>query len=422
MGTDFGGALDFSPIDPLGDAHRSYTNKYDTYLLRRFRDRMVTKVALVLVCRLWRSLASRLLYECVTVYSTAQWCKLSATLDRHLRESTKAHSTAESTMPWVFTRRLNISSVPVCLSQYFIWADFSRVVRSFKSVKILSLMSDPENILPLFVTPNGIDGLSLQQVNWNASTSHSLQKFIELAPLIGNLEVLMLETKGVLNPLAVVEDCGVEFPRLHTLCLTGRPVTALLKLVAEWKLPVLTRLHIRDWSYMEAPNIYYSHVFRSHGSSLLFVSLDARFEFDIAIELCPFLRHAILPFPTRLRTQTLSSHSKLSRISIATKFLTSWGARKRSIVRIVDPDLSYFLLDTLRSRPVSLESVRLLSWSSGEYTDPWDEESVSSWCAIVARYRDAGVRLEDGSSELITIPDLVSPTSWLLSNRSSSQP
>jgi hypothetical protein len=411
--TDMEGTLDFSPLDPLSDEDRSYTYKHNTLLhLRRndrwcrYNDHMATSTSLALVCKQWTSLASTPIYQCVAICHETGLSKLCATFDHYLEE---ASGSSDFTMPWEITQRLNLEWIPVRSRDgyhHYHWDDYSCILCTFKAIKILSVMRRPHHIVPFITDTKDIDGQSLQQVNWNAESDRSLNMFFELAPWIKNIQALTLEID--FRPPYIVGDWNLEFAQLHTLRMTGSPISHLLDATTGWKLPLLSRLYIRDRSVVQASDQCYSLFFKSHGSSLLFVDLDAKFPFAEVITLCPILQHFILPENTFLRVHRLVSHSHISRITATA--LTSaldWGSPS-----LLKPALPLLLSEILRSRPVSLKSIRLLSWSNEEYT-PWgDQKSVSSWCSIVASYCDAGIRLEDGNGEIITILEY-------LSNRSS---
>jgi hypothetical protein len=257
------GLLDTSPLPPLSHALRSY--KY--YPDKWYNYEMPDKLALVLVCRLWRELAVDFLYELVWIQQPEQLFALLAAIE--------LCPTLGSNHAAIYPRARAVKALWLSVSEFKSEEAMYRGIR-----KVFNLCTDLRILRLQLPTEYDAETDSACIRQQSASLRH-LQidmEWIEDFPTFFLPLLEHLQQYGMLEVLHIYwsEYCEgfhsqpISFPRLHTMMLHIEESLPILNNFSEWDLPALQSLSLYFASEInDDDNPHDLETFlRSHGRNL----------------------------------------------------------------------------------------------------------------------------------------------------------
>ncbi|KAJ7723669.1 hypothetical protein B0H16DRAFT_1737112 [Mycena metata] len=251
---------------------------------------MVTKRALVLVCRSWYNAGIDLLYRTITIRRVPGIQALLSAL-------------VENPLLGGFVRSITIACFVPRTYRATIHPDLTRLIRLCPALTSL-------NHLPPFPPPKPFRFPALP----STVTSLKFALHEELSTVYATLQLYC----GQLEELSirVVDDevfdaLELDFPRLHTLHLTLGGNTVTCKFSANWRTPKLTHLtfHVStDLEHAQFLDFSYEDLLRKHGRGLQYLAFPGVLpagsmhnqhlpvmDFAPLLARCPGLEHVVLP-------------------------------------------------------------------------------------------------------------------------------
>jgi hypothetical protein len=385
-------SMDTSPLDPFDNNLRSWSKLSS-------EDNPCTstiKSTLVLVCKSWHRLASRIQIESIERLPNDRWPAFAAYVRKF------QHMYPDQDSLYLAVRRITLGNSPPYENEEMS-RPFAASFAQFKNLEIISI----RDFAPLLLLTYGNQSCTLRHINLDFEYPSIFTPLLQYLAVLPNLRVLTIHIKNAFpfsrtfSPLA--ESQNVHLPHLHTLELDSFDALPLLSFVMGWEMPALHSLslyHMGDLPLESTP------FFQCYGSSLTYFGFDqwmgSSGHLIELLKYCPLLQHLSLPH-LGIRNWDFSN-PELKRMSIPA---LDW-VRCQEVgepIRI-HPDMpEAFMLELpRRMKPKGLESFRLISWSAENYKRKWVLDSLKRFQSIIEAYREAGVRLENDDRSLVVLP------------------
>jgi hypothetical protein len=433
--------FDTSPLPPFSEEGRSWSTSLPDQRSKQRKERARTRTRLVLVSKLWRSLALELLYESVMLKLPYSLCKFVRALHSDITFTT-AHNELLPTqrispVSW-FVRRLEIRLG----SSYNTFAQLDD-----GSLEVLSLLSNV-NVLILrtnggiISTNGGPSELEMSRTlahkivrsgcriaHYEADFNPSLDSHI-LQFTSSTLEVARLICD---DPPKIDTKSSLSLPHVHRLELRVMSYSTehlILRWFAECQLPSLRRLRFELYlaiSLLEyQPGTILQQFWSALGQYVTFLDVNGISWSGSRIGLRNILRsfpslQKLVNSPRDQPGERFPNHLNLVQIDVvmgvfhrldgimhppSVSTTSEWKFSMNGLIHgfIMKPEA------TLSGH--CLERVRLIDISKAGFGDSrWRQADLATWQIWIDQFRDAKVRLEFSSGDLVVIPDKIMTTS-----------
>jgi hypothetical protein len=325
IATDFPGFLDTSPLPPALDERRAWTIRHTHPLIG---DHMRTKVALVLVCKLWWRVAVEFLYEYVYIAQGEVLTSVINALKKDIstvQQFNRAWGTESRPLGW-FIKRLELNLSGQRFTNTLDNEELDTLVRLCDDVQVLDIRESSVNSLTGRVPPvvtSKAQHLRYLQMEWYTDEeSHCIPLLREIAT-IGHIQVLTL----LFRWSSTFPFDSLQLPQLHTLQLTvtGWDWTGLIiGQIAGWDLPQLRSLTLYMARERTPPSIL-ERFFVAHGPRLTTLETKAM---DMALSEivlhCPSIED--FRFSYRSPQDIPESLYRIRRVRISTSAMWRWDS------------------------------------------------------------------------------------------------
>jgi hypothetical protein len=419
-----GGAFhnfDTSSLPPLSSGRRSWTPHASEYA--EYAGRVRTRTHLVLVCKVWRTLALQLLYESVTLRKPRSLPAFVRALQSDMI-STQNHNSNHPdrvirSATW-FIRRLEVHPEGYASR---VDVDSLIIFRWLSNLRILVIVTEKapmvSNIIAQQVLQSGCQ-LHHYQSDCYAQVYHDVLRAAASTLDVVSLNCKLRSTFSHFLPLSL--------PRVHTLEI--RKIVnddhSIVHWLSQCEFPALQRLLFEPkWTMTleidEADNPLKAF-YTACGSTV--TSLDVSYikwtsnaDFVYTLALFPHLREITIQYqflnaPLGFDAHPWIVHDSLIQINLVMDYgsqsmLFSGLASLTAWWRDCMFTITHHFIDPA-SPPVnpSLKCVRLLDFNPVNFRKPrWALAHINIWQEWVDQFKAANVRFEFSTGDLVVIPD-----------------
>jgi hypothetical protein len=422
------GPFNCSPLGPASLGERAWTYQspsppeWDwvspTPEYQEYRDRVNTRLSLILVSKHWHYLSIDLLYQYVVLrHEYAMWSFAQALQADYWRliEENGGRVTKDVAVlhRGRYTKHLRLYLYDTKLQD---WASSEReaTVASFKhcthlqTLVVRSYGSMVEGLVAASVMSEIVEnGCGLRYLKGNWDPSSLIQTVVQQANTIEVLSFTLLSSKSADSPW--MDAPALLLPRLHTLEIESIDNNILiLHWLALCELPALQRLTLRrrslrtavDWTSIEASVKF----FAAHGPNITCLNVASMRD--------PAFGMILLPYCTSIREVTCHLYAfdslqtvlpELASVGIALGF-DSQAAPGRGIRMMRELERCMNTLFEQHSS-TSLVSVRLVAFDFADFSmSRWKTSQLTLWANWIAKWKAKGVRFEFSSGDLVELP------------------
>jgi hypothetical protein len=391
------GIFDTSALEPLLRDPRSYTISESNFTWRN-------RWKLILVSKQWCILSLPLLYEHVTIFHLKRLKALASALN--------IGSVTSNISGRPIGHGIKIKRIDIMPSSPQNWT--SNHIQYFSTVH--SLCPNLEIFCDVSGNPTPLSSLSsvlgdtnderkpLRHIRWALGSSTALLHTMQMVEKLGTIEIMTIDF-GACGYFDFEDQ--LSLPCLHTLRIEGvagdaPEISALLRWVSLWEIPVLIRLILGSgfaWIENSLP------FFMKHGPKIKYLDVVhiGRDHMHFAYPMVARFLQRLVNLENLVINEGLSPKEfppSLSRITIHTSMerfpasndLALWCARATY-------NIGEIIRDILKITDRRLSSVRLLNfeWNmlDESHWSKWGEVPLRRWEGWIQELESQGVRLED---------------------------
>jgi hypothetical protein len=378
---------------------------------------MKTKISTVRVCKQWRDIATKFLYEDVRLENQEVLKSFAWTLTR----SSEVTPSNDNAVAWTnhpysqLTSRLRVT--------LFQRDRRSRVVEPGEAEENFDNL---DTILTLCGNLMALRVMAFRMPpgrKWSEAANRHLRALQSLELDCGylsdnllcsvrnseNLEVLSIDDNQRERPRGFIPEPGLSFPKLHTIRLFHLGTELLPDWISTWELPSLSRVTLgiqnddMEWEVIADQFLLHAQKIKSldYSPSLNHTTLNI-------LQACPSLVHLVLHYSALqyLDTTCLSAIPELTRLDIRSHgsvHSPAWPSDEG--LEAFMEEMRVFLDTAIQPQlPAHLERLRLSDMENSDIqTHSWSDDDVQLWRWWIKAFSGLGVRFEDAWGDPVDI-------------------